>query len=689
MEKRHRRKLRAKTVLVFIVLFCIINGGVHLQTLNHINEEKLKATYTAESTVRRIEAQVNKYLSKSEFIKNIIESGNTISDEQFQELSQFMMDEDGVIDAIELAPDGVVSKIYPMAGNEEAMGLDMLTDPERKTSAIRAKDSGEYTIAGPFNLVQGGTGALLFEPIYVSDANGKKDFWGFAILVVDWDNFIDEIQLNKLEEASYHYQIWKEGSSEGERISIAQCEKPALEDALEVACDVPNDTWYFEICPKEGWFSRGQIFMNSMLSAMIAVLISLVYWQSAIRRYKEGIYAEEIKKSAEEAKAANTAKTGFLSRMSHDIRTPLNGIIGLLKIDEKHPDDRELVDKNRRKMLVAANHLLALINDVLQMSKLESGEMTLAHEIINLNELSEDILVIIEQRAAEEGVNVEYDDDSEKLVYPQVYGSPLHIRQLFLNVYGNCIKYNRVGGKVKTEFECLGMKDGIVTYRWIISDTGIGMSQEFLKHIFEPFAQEHIDARSVYTGTGLGMSIVKALVEKMNGTIEVESREGEGSTFRITLPFEVAEEIKKEKNNSEDVPSIRGMHLLLAEDNELNAEIAKMLLEDEGAKIVVVKDGLQVIREFKEKEPGTYDAILMDVMMPKIDGITATRKIRDLDRKDAKEIPIIAMTANAFEEDARKCIAAGMNAHLAKPLQMDRVIRTIEECVGVKKSDSE
>lgn len=674
-KKKYTGRIRNKTILVFIVIFIGINCAVHLQTMNRINEEKLKATYTAEATVRRIEAQINKYLSKSDLLKQIIESGSTISDENFTELSGFMMADDDVIDVIELAKGGTVSSVYPLSGNEEAMGLDMFTDPDRKTSATIAKDSGEYTIAGPFQLVQGGEGALLFDPVYVKGENGQEEFWGFTILVIDWEKFIDEVEL---EEASYYYQVWKKNPVTGKKLTIAQCEKPVLDNALEVACEVPNDTWYFEICPKEGWYSKSQIWLNRLLGALLAVLIAILYWQRGMRSYKEARYAEEIKKSAEEAKAANTAKTGFLSRMSHDIRTPLNGIVGLLKIDAKHPEDREQVDKNREKMLIAANHLLALINDVLQMSKLESGEMVLAHDVVNLNELSQDILTIMEQRAAEAGVNIEYDRTSDKVEFPYVYASALHVRQLFLNVYGNCVKYNQIGGKVKIRLENLGLKDGIVTYRWIISDTGRGMSQEFLKHIFEPFAQEHTDARSVYNGTGLGMAIVNTLVHKMNGTIEVSSIEGKGSTFIITLPFEVTQEKKKvESLPAEETPSISGLNLLLAEDNELNAEIAEVLLKDEGAHITLVKDGQQAVGAFARSEPGTFDAILMDIMMPKIDGYTATRVIRSTNRQDAKAIPIIAMTAHVFDEDVKQCLEAGMNAHLPKPLQMEKVVSTI------------
>lgn len=379
----------------------------------------------------------------------------------------------------------------------------------------------------------------------------------------------------------------------------------------------------------------------------------------------------ELREAVSQAQKANAAKSSFLSRMSHDIRTPLNGIIGLIKINETHMDDRELVKINQDKMLVSADHLLSLINDVLQMSKLEDENIEISHEPIDLGEISREVGTIISGRTAEAGIAFEI--GKQELPVSYVYGSPLHIRQIFLNIYGNCIKYNKPHGKVTTTLKCLGEKNGIVTYRWTISDTGIGMSEEFLKHIFEPFVQEHSDARTVYSGTGLGMSIVKKIIDRMNGTIVVTSKEGEGSTFVITLPFEIAEKPEEIPAEMDGEVNIAGLHLLLAEDNELNAEIARTLLEDEGAITTIVNDGQQAVDIFSRNKPGTFDAILMDIMMPEMDGLSATKAIRALDREDAGTIPIIAMTANAFDEDEKKCMEAGMNAHLVKPLDIQKM----------------
>ena len=378
----------------------------------------------------------------------------------------------------------------------------------------------------------------------------------------------------------------------------------------------------------------------------------------------------------ESEKKANKSKSDFLSRMSHDMRTPLNGIIGLLKIAEKHFNDRELVLENFRKMQVAADYLLSLINDILQMSKIEDGNVPLTQEIINFEELSQDVLTIIEERAKDRGIQMQFRAKKEGLRYPFIYGSPVHLRQIFLNIYGNCIKYNRIGGKIITVSDYTEAVDGITTYEWTITDTGIGMSREYQEHIFEPFSQEREDARSTQQGIGLGMAIVKGLIEKMGGTIEVKSKEGVGSTFIIRIPFKLAPAPDTVKKTAAQM-DISGLNLLLVEDNELNTEIAETLLSDEGANLTVAEDGLQAVRMFQEKPEGYFDAILMDIMMPVMDGITATKTIRSLKHPDAETIPIIAMTANAFREDKEKCLAAGMNAHLAKPLDIEKMEQTI------------
>lgn len=429
-------------------------------------------------------------------------------------------------------------------------------------------------------------------------------------------------------------------------------------------------------------FAMASDYPGKTMSEIPTVYAITLLQDTSQRHKQEELEHARLQAAFDEMRTASQAKTDFLSRMSHDIRTPLNGIIGLLNINEKHFDDQKLVLENHKKMETAAKHLLSLINDVLQMSKIEEGQITLAHQEITVKKLMREVETMIRERVLEAGIRWNYEEDNIDDRYSYVYASPLHLRQILLNIYGNCIKYNHPGGTISTKMEQMDVHDKICTYRWTIKDTGIGISKDYIDHIFEPFSQEKTDARSVYQGTGLGMSIVKGLVEQMHGEIKVTSEKGMGSTFVITIPFEIAQ--KKEQPVAEKIveqADIRGLNLLVAEDNQLNAEIIQTLLTDDGANVTVVEDGQQAVDQFKNAPQGTFDAILMDIMMPVMDGLTATKEIRSVKRDDAAQIPIIAMTANAFEEDAKKCFAAGMNAHLAKPFQIDKVEKTLVQCI--------
>lgn len=392
---------------------------------------------------------------------------------------------------------------------------------------------------------------------------------------------------------------------------------------------------------------------------------------------KERQQIKAMEDAVEKAKRANAAKSSFLSRMSHDIRTPLNGIIGMIEINERHSEDIELMRENRAKARVAADHLLNLINDVLEMSKLEDENFKLEQEVFNIQKLTEDVLTIATMHAMEEGITVDHGDCSDQFVYPYVYGSALHVRQIFLNILGNAIKYNKPGGSISCKAELVWVKETRVCYKCVISDTGIGINEEYLQHIFEPFSQEREDARSSYQGTGLGMAIVKKLVDSMGGTIEIKSEVNVGSTFTVTLPFDIAEEPAcEEKRESE--ADISGMQILLVEDNDLNLEIAQMILHDAGALVEVAHNGKEAVEKFAEKESGYYQVILMDVMMPVMGGYEAAKRIRRMEEKEGAKVPIVAMTANAFTEDRIKSKEAGINEHLAKPI----TVKQIKEVLG-------
>ena len=370
------------------------------------------------------------------------------------------------------------------------------------------------------------------------------------------------------------------------------------------------------------------------------------------------------------AEHANRAKTVFLNNMSHDIRTPMNGIIGMLDISDKCLDNPEAVRKYHKKIRVASEYLLSLINDVLDMSKLDSGEMYFAEESVYLREMLENCRDIMETRAAEHGIELET-PGLENFNLPRVLTSELHIRQIAMNIISNAIKYNKPNGKIIATAEVVNQTEDYVTCRFMVKDTGIGMSDDFQKNMFDPFSQEYGKDRSEFRGTELELSIVKRIVDQMGGEIRVESKKGVGTTFTWTLTFKTDKEYREEKvvANQQDF-SLAGKKILAAEDNTLNAEILIFLLDDMGADTVLVENGKQVVEAFKESDWDEYDCILMDVMMPIMDGYTATRRIRGLSRPDAQSIPIIALTANAFAEDRKKAMEAGMNDHVAKPVDM-------------------
>ena len=371
--------------------------------------------------------------------------------------------------------------------------------------------------------------------------------------------------------------------------------------------------------------------------------------------------------------------------MSHDIRTPINGIMGMLDIAEDNFDNKARVRDCMTKMRGAASHLLSLINDVLDMTKIESGNMQMLDTSFDLRALLDSCCSIVEGQIVDR--HMTFTKQIGPFWHPYLIGSELHIRQVLINILSNAVKYTPDGGEINFRAKETLFEEGLVHLRMEIKDNGIGMSEEFLQHIFEPFTQEKQDARSYYHGTGLGMTITKELVDRMGGSITVTSQLGVGSTFVITLPFEIAPspEQTPDAHAAPDI-SIAGCRLLLVEDNALNAEIAQILLTDEGATVTVVTDGKQAVEIVQNNPPDTFDAVLMDVMMPVMNGIDATKAIRSLNRPDAKTLPIIAMTANAFYEDAQKCLAAGMNAHLAKPLQIKKVKQTIAEWVKNNRS---
>lgn len=466
-------------------------------------------------------------------------------------------------------------------------------------------------------------------------------------------------------------------------------------------CHIPAEKSYGVMLKQRDYYIYAYISEKAVFSSILknVLIVMVIYFcgvfaiwlmmQRSRRDYlkqemeKEQKYKLEFQELARKADAANVAKTEFLQRMSHDIRTPINGICGMVEMAEHYADNLDKQAECRKKIRDASYLLLELINEVLDMGKLESGEVVLEQQPFDLQDVMDEVLVVIEKLASEQGLTLIREDF--KVNHWKLIGSARHVKRLLMNIMSNAVKYNKENGTISIRCQELPSKEeGTALLEFICEDTGIGMSEAYQKKIFEPFTQENTGAQSKYGGSGLGMPIAKDLVEKMNGTLDFESEEGKGTTFIIRIPFVIdqSQEEKEKLNDSADKPSIQGYHILLVEDNELNMEIAEFVLEKEGAVVTKAWNGKEAVELFSESATGEYDAILMDMMMPVMDGYQAARTIRAMDREDAKTIPIIAMTANAFTEDRIKSREAGMNAHISKPLDLDLLVETLHTMVS-------
>ena len=660
-------KLKRKTGLFFIIVMGVMLICFIFLIQFEVNKEKISASYTAEDTVRKIETQLGRYLENSEMFKNIISSEHTISDEQFNQLASYMKKNKNVIEAYELAPNGIIEKAYPLKGNEKVIGMNTLELPERQKEANIARKSGEYTIAGPYELKQGGTGALLFDPIYINDGNEKK-FWGFSILVLNWDAFLEELEVDKLEDATYHFKVWKEGNN-GKHVTIMSCGHSSLNHTLSVACEVPNDTWYFEIVPFQGWIPMSYKIFGSIVSVLVAILLSMGYWQIILRREKEAVYAKQIEKVATEAQHANQAKTRFLFNMSHDIRTPMNAIIGYTQLLENNLDNKKQALDYISKLKSSSTILLSLINYILEMTQIESGKLDLKKEIGDLDDLVKNINVVVEPLIKEKKLHYSY---HLEIKHHHIICDKTKLREIVLNILSNAIKYTPEGGNVELLIQEISFENNKVKYHFIIIDNVIGMKEDFLPHIFEEFAREKTSTESKVPGVGLGLPIVKSLIDMMNGTIQVESKLNKGTKFTVELSFLTSLQVENVNERNTSTLDFSGKHILLVEDNELNAEIGIELLNTFKVIIDLAKNGEECIKILEKMPEGYYDLILMDIQMPIMDGYEATKIIRSFNNKNA-QIPIIAMTANAFEEDRKHALQLGMNEHLAKPVDIEKL----------------
>ena len=671
-KKSASKRIRRNSYIVGMISFTVaLIFGIIVNSYTE-KEQKANATYTAKSTVRRIKSQLDQYVVISDFLENTINEGYPLDQNEFSKLAEMIPNENGVVKAFEIAPGGIVSTVYPEDGNEIVQGLDLLSISVGHNDASLAKNTNEYTLGGPYQLKQGGIGALLFNPVYQKDASGNENFWGFVVLVIDWNRFIDQIGLDKLNDASYNYEIWKSDGDPSNRFVLAQSEEPLSKRCLTVECDIPNYMWYFEIEPKDGWIPASQWFSTIFISYLFSLMISTSFYLYTSRKFQQQQYAIQLKESAEQARSANEAKTRFLFNMSHDIRTPMNAIIGFSGLLEQNLDNKEKAKGYLKKIQVSSNLLLKIINQVLEMARIESGTATLNLEPCNLSELFHSVNFVFESDVKKKGLHFQVDS---KVQHHYAFCDITKLQQIYLNIVSNAIKYTPADHAITVSvIEVPSHKENYARYIFVCEDTGYGMSEEFLPHIFDEFTREHTTTENKISGTGLGLSIVKSMVDLMDGTIKVESIKGKGTKFTVDIALQIAskEDFTEEQVMTKEIVNNEMKHkrILLAEDNDLNAEIAIEILKSEGYLVEHASHGQQCIEMLQNASDGYYDLVLMDIQMPFMNGYEACKEIRKMEDTQKANIPIIAMTANAFEEDKQMAMRSGMNDYVPKPMDM-------------------
>ena len=637
----------------------------------------------AQSTIRRVKAKLDNYITISDLLGNYIIDGSDMDENTFSELAEKIPNEDGVVKAFELAPEGIITEIYPMQGNSEALGLDVLGEHERKKDAALAKETGEYTLGGPYQLKQRGTGALLFKPVYRTDDSGESSFWGFVLQVIDWDRFMSDINLKSLSEADFSYKIWSYDRNSEDKVIFAQSQEDMPEDSLTIECEIPNNTWYFDIVPSNGWIPVSYWLLAIAASYIFSLLVATIYYQISSKKHREKQYAADLKNAAELAKSANEAKTRFLFNMSHDIRTPMNAIIGFSGLLEKNLQNEEKAKEYLGKICSSGNLLMSIINQILEIARIESGTTALQLKAEDINTVFHTVNTVFEDDIRKK--NLQYSADLD-VNHTFIFCDRVKLQEIMLNIISNAIKYTSDGHAVHVKiYEKDSENPRKARFIFTCEDTGIGMSEEYLPHIFEEFSREHTTTENKVAGTGLGLPIVKSMIELMGGSIQVESTQGVGTKFTVDISFDMASESDVYRDQISEQPDVleklEGKRILLAEDNDLNAEIAIELLAEEKIVVDRAKDGAECLDKLEKAVPGYYDMILMDIQMPVMDGYDAAARIRRMKDEKKASIPIIAMTANAFAEDRQKAISMGMNDHVAKPIDMNVLLPVIAKYI--------
>ena len=549
------------------------------------------------------------------------------------------------------------------------------------------------TMQGPFSLKQGGTGIAVRNPVYVEQKNGERTFWGFTIVIIRVpDIFADSIK--SLTDFSYEYKLSKSIAPWDETYEEVYGSVVEMIDPVTYTFELGDSQWVLEVMPENGWNSNEKLYRLWGCGLLIVLLLTgFVFMIMLLHRTQESENTvvklnKKLQKALEQAKTASVEKSNFLFNMSHDIRTPMNAVIGMTSLIRHDAGNKDKVIEYADKIDISSQHLLGIINDILDMSKIEAGKTVFKYDDFSILNFIQKINNLFHSQIDEKKQTL---TTKKNIRHEWVNGDQLHLMQIFNNLLSNAVKYTQEGGEIQFLVEeCETNSSVYAKYRFLVRDNGIGMSADFKDKIFDAFTRAENSVTNKIQGTGLGMAITRNLVEAMGGTIDVESELGQGSCFEVLIELRIAEDrtvalAAQEDTDEQDGNILQGMRFLCAEDNELNAEILTELLKIEGAECTICENGEEVLKAFEQSAPGDYDMILMDVQMPVMNGYEATKAIRRSSHELAKTIPIIAMTANAFSEDIQHSLAAGMNAHVSKPVEMkvlEKTIRSIKSGGG-------
>jgi signal transduction histidine kinase/ActR/RegA family two-component response regulator len=674
-----RENIKRKMLLAALPLLIVISV-ISMATAKIIaNNSREIARYEAETKAKDISRIIESYVHDLNTWGALLdEFGEEVIEEDFEELAENIYGSSSNIRCVQMAPGGVVTYLHPYEGNEEAYGHDLFADPARVEEATLARETGEVVVSGPLTLKQGGKGLISRKPIYSNVSDEPDHFWGFVMIVLDLDMISEQFGLEKYDFEGYEYCLYRENGDE--MLVAAESTTQKLTDAVEVDVSIPtNIVWKLSVKPKEGWVSRGwwiAILLSDIFIFILGMTYIYFYFQkrnNALKDKEQQIALAEALTAAEEA---NHAKSDFLSRMSHDIRTPINGIVGMISIALQNTSNPKKVEDCLQKIDQSSQHLCSLISDVLDMSKIESGKVSVNEAPFDIILTAEKCSSIIRGQLADK--NVDFITDFEKIKHPSLLGDEPHLERIIINILGNSVKFTKEGGRITFRIEEFVVDEENVLLRMHFKDTGVEMSEEFLSKIFDAFSQDIDNSRTNYQGTGLGMAITKQFVEMMKGKIYVKSEKNVGTDFTVELPFAINHEVKRSKAQAQNVFALANYRILLVEDNEINAEIAEEILKSEGAEITVAQNGEEAVDVCASSEAAYFDLILMDIMMPKMDGLTATRRIRSMSRKDMQTVPIIAMTANAFVDDRKAAMEAGMNGYVTKPINVEALLKEID-----------